>query len=147
MEAAMNRILVSMAAAVALMGASSVQAEAAEEIVEKHLSAVGGRAALSRLSRSVTTGTVAMPAQSDDLGGSLGTSRKAPNKSRAFMKLDLTALGGSATSVDQRFNGETAYASNGLQGDREIAGSQLQTMRHASFPSLQLTCFSRPGVK
>jgi outer membrane lipoprotein-sorting protein len=139
MEAAMNRVLVSMAAAIALMGASSVQAQTADEIVEKHLAAVGGRAALSKLTSQVATGTVAISAQGADIGGSIEISKKAPNKSRTLMKLDVSALGAGEMIVDQRCDGKTAFASNSLQGDREITGSQLQNMLNASFPSPLLT--------
>ena len=51
------------------------------------------------------------------------------------MTLDLSALGGSEMVVDQRCDGKTAFASNSMQGDREITGSQLQAMLNASFPS------------
>lgn len=135
----MNRVLVSMAAAIALMGASSVQAQTADEIVEKHLAAVGGRAALSKVTSQVASGKVAISAQGADFGGSIEISRKAPNKARTLMKLDLSALGGSEMIVDQRCDGKTAFASNSVQGDREITGSQLQNMLNASFPSPLLT--------
>jgi len=135
----MNRVLVPMTAAVALMGASSVQAQTADEIVEKHLAAVGGRAALSKLTSQVATGTVAISAQGADIGGSIEISKKAPNKSRTLMKLDLSALGAGEMIVDQRCDGKSAFASNNLQGDREITGSQLQNMLNASFPSPLLT--------
>ncbi len=142
----MNRVLVSMAATIALMGASSVQAQTADEIVEKHLAAVGGRAALSKVTSQVASGTVAISAQGADFGGSIEISRKAPNRSRTLMKLDLSALGGSEMVVDQRCDGKTAFASNSLQGDREITGSQLQNMLNASFPSPLLT-YKEAGAK
>ena len=54
MEAGMNRALVSLAAAViTLTWASSVRAQTADEVVEKHLAAVGGRAALSKVTTQV----------------------------------------------------------------------------------------------
>ncbi len=132
----MNRALVSAAAAViALTWASSVRAQTADEVVEKHLAAVGGRATLSKLTTQVAAGKVAISTQGVSLGGSIEISRKAPNKTRTYMVLDLSALGGSEMIVDQRCDGKTAYASNSLQGDREITGSQLQGMLNASFPS------------
>jgi outer membrane lipoprotein-sorting protein len=148
MEAAKNRVRVSMTAAVALMGASSVQAQTADEILEKHLAAVGGRAALSKLTSQVATGTVAISAQGADIGGSIEISKRAPNKSRTLMKLDVSALGAGAGEmiVDQRCDGKTAFASNNLQGDREITGSQLQNMLNASFPS-PLLAYKEAGGK
>jgi outer membrane lipoprotein-sorting protein len=146
MEADMNRALVSMAAAAALTWASSARAQTADEIVEKHLAAMGGRAALAKLTSQVATGTVAISAQGADFGGTIELSKKAPNKSRTLMKLDLSALGGSEMVVDQRCDGKTAFASNNLQGDREITGSQLQNMLNASFPSPLLT-YKEAGAK
>jgi outer membrane lipoprotein-sorting protein len=140
MEADMNRVLVSIAAAViTLTWASTLQAQTADEIVEKHLAALGGRATLSKLTSQVASGTVAVSAQGADIAGSIEVSRKAPNKARTLMKLDLSAVGGSEMIVDQRCDGKTAFASNSLRGDREITGSQLQNMLNASYPSPLLT--------
>jgi len=142
----MNRVLVSMAVAMALTGASTARAQTADEIVEKHLAAMGGRAALSKLTSQVAAGSVQISAQGADFGGTIEISKKAPNKSRTLMKLDLSALGGSEMVVDQRCDGKTAFASNSLQGDREITGSQLQNMLNASFPSPLLT-YKEAGAK
>jgi hypothetical protein len=147
MEAAMNRALVSLAAVVvALTWAPSVRAQTADDVVEKHLAAIGGRAALSKLTTQVASGTVAISAQGADIGGSIEISRKAPNKSRTLMKLDLSSVGGSEMIVDQRCDGKTAFASNSLQGDREITGDQLQNMLNASFPS-PLLAYKEAGAK
>ena len=143
----MNRALVSLAAAViTLTWASSVRAQTADEVVEKHLAALGGRAALSKVTTQVSSGTVSISAQGADFGGPITISRKAPNKARTYMTLDLSAMGGSEMVVDQRCDGKTAYASNSLQGDREITGGQLQTMLNASFPSPLLT-YKDAGAK
>jgi outer membrane lipoprotein-sorting protein len=147
MEAEMNRVLVSVAAAVAaLTWTSTARAQTADEIVEKHLAAMGGRSALSKITSQEASGTVAISTQGADFGGSIAISRKAPNKSRTYMTLDLSALGGSEMIIDQRCDGKTAYASNSLQGDREITGDQLQNMLNASFPSPLLT-YKEAGAK
>jgi outer membrane lipoprotein-sorting protein len=123
------------ALALVLAWAPGALAQTADELIEKHLAAVGGREALSKLASQKATGTVAISAQGADFGGSIVIYKKAPNKSRTVMTLDLSALGGSEMVVDQRCDGKTAFASNSLQGDREITGSQLQNMLNASFPS------------
>jgi hypothetical protein len=128
-----------LALALVLAWAPGALAQTADEIIEKQLAAIGGRAALGKLTSQVATGTVAISAQGADIGGTIELSKKAPNKSRTLMKLDLSALGGSEMIVDQRCDGKTAFASNSLQGDREITGSQLQNMLNASFPSPLLT--------
>jgi outer membrane lipoprotein-sorting protein len=40
---------------------------------------------------------------------------------------------------DQRFNGERGYVLDSMQGDRDIAGDQLETMRNNIFPTAFLT--------
>ena len=133
----MNRVLASIAAAaIALAGAASgVQAQTADDVVEKYLAAMGGRAALAKLTSQVATGTVAISVQGADIPGSVEISRKAPNKVRTFIQLDLSGLGGSGMTVDQRCDGKSAYAANSMQGDREITGSQLQGMLNNTFPT------------
>jgi hypothetical protein len=136
----MKSVLASMsAAAITLIWASAVQAQTADEIVEKHLAAAGGRAALSKLTSEVAAGTVAISAQGASLTGTIELTRKVPNKSRTLMRIDLSSVGGSEMTIDQRCDGKTAYTSNSMQGDREITGAQLQHMLNASFPSPFLT--------
>jgi hypothetical protein len=143
----MNRAFASIAGtALVLALAPCALAQTADEIVEKHLAAMGGRAALSKLTSQVASGTVGISVQGNDIGGTIEISKKAPNLSRTLMKLDLSAVGGSEMTVDQRCDGKTAFASNSLQGDREITGSQLQTMLNASFPS-PLLAYKESGAK
>lgn len=129
---------VSLAAAV-LFCAAPAFAQTADEIVEKHLAALGGRAALAKVTTQVATGTITVSTQMGNISGALEVSRKAPNKARSMMVLDLSALGGSEMVVDQRCDGVKAWVHNSLQGDREITGNQLQGMLNASFPSSLLT--------
>jgi len=143
----MKRVL-AMAAAVGMVLALAPRAlaQTAEEVVEKHLAAVGGRAALAKLTSQVASGTVAIQAQGADLGGTIEITKKAPNKSRTLMRIDLSSVGGSEMIVDQRCDGKTGFASNSLQGDREITGAQLQNMLNASFPS-PLLAYKEAGAK
>jgi hypothetical protein len=143
----MKRALIPMfAAVVGLVMAPRAVAQTADEVVEKHLAAMGGRAALAKLTSQVASGTVAIQAQGADLGGTIEISKKAPNKSRTLMRIDLSSVGGSEMVVDQRCDGKTAFASNSLQGDREITGAQLQNMLNASFPSPLLN-YKETGAK
>jgi hypothetical protein len=127
------------AVAVVLAWAPGALAQTADEVVEKHLAAMGGRAALSKLTSQVATGTVVVSAQGADIPGTIVITRKAPNKGRTQIALDLSALGGSEMIIDQRCDGKTAFASNSMQGDREITGDQLQLMLNASYPTPLLT--------
>jgi outer membrane lipoprotein-sorting protein len=115
--------------------AVQAQAQTADEIVEKTLAAMGGRGSLAKLENRIATGSVAISTEAADLAGPLVIYLKAPNKSRTLMKLDLSQFGAAEMVIDQRCDGKTAVASNSLQGDREITGSQLQNMLNARFPT------------
>jgi outer membrane lipoprotein-sorting protein len=125
--------------ACAALVAVEVQAQTADEVIEKHLAAIGGRAALGKLESRVATGTIMISAQGAELGGSVDIYLKAPNKSRSYIKVDMSQFGAGEMVVDQRCDGKTAYASNSLQGDREITGQQLQGMLNSTFPTPLLT--------
>jgi zinc protease len=115
--------------------AGAAQAQTADEAVEKVLTAMGGRAALAKLTTRVATGAISVSTQGVDIGGTAEFSYKAPNKARSLMKLDLSAVGGSEMVIDRRCDGKTAFESNSMTGDREITGNQLDNMLNASFPS------------
>ena len=122
--------------AVGLLWTSMAQAQTADDIVEKHLSAIGGRASLGKLTTQAATGTLVISTQGVDLSGSVEVYRKSPNKARTLIRIDLSSVGGGGEMViDQRCDGTSAFSSNSMQGDREITGSQLQGMLNASFPS------------
>jgi outer membrane lipoprotein-sorting protein len=118
----------------ALAGAAFAQTE--DEVVQKHLAALGGRAAIEKLTSRKSIGTVTISTPDASLSGPIEIYGKAPNKVRAFMRLDLSAVGASGDmTVDQIFDGQMGYSLNSLQGDTAIAGRQLQNMRNNVFPS------------
>lgn len=107
-----------------------------DEVVEKHLAALGGREALGKLTSRKATGTVTIATPNGDLSGPVEIFSKAPNKSRAVMQLDLSALGvPEKMNVEQKFDGTVGWALNAMQGDTEITGNQLENMRNNVFPS------------
>lgn len=107
----------------------------ADELVEKHLAAIGGREALKKLESRVATGTISMSVQGNTISGPAEMTAKAPNKSRTYFKLDLSGMGAGEVVVDQRCDGKSAWVSNSMQGDRDITGSQLQALLNSVFPS------------
>jgi hypothetical protein len=133
-------------AAVGVLWAVPAQAQTADEVIEKHLTALGGRAALAKLETRVATGTVTISTQGINLSGPVELSFKAPNKSRSFIKLDLSQFGATEMVIDQRCDGKTAYASNSMQGDREITGDQLQGMLNNTYPTSLLN-YKDAGAK
>ncbi len=126
-------VVLSVFSVAAVAGIASAQT--ADEVVEKHLAAAGGREALGKLTSRHATGTVTISAGGQEISGLVETFAKAPNKMRVSMKLDLTAMGAGEMVVEQRFDGTTGYMLNSMQGDAAITGNQLENMRNAAFPS------------
>lgn len=122
--------------AVALLGwAHGAAAQTADEVIEKHLAAIGGRAALAKLQSRQMVGTITLSTPVGDVTGSIEVLNTTPNKARTLIKLDLTALGAGPMQIDQRFDGTTGYVLDSMQGDRPITGGQLENMKSAAFPS------------
>jgi outer membrane lipoprotein-sorting protein len=130
----------------AALWAVQASAQTADEVVEKHLAAMGGREGLTKLQSRTATGSITVSVQGADLAGPLEIYSKAPNKLRTVFRLDLSAMGAGEMVVDQRFDGKTGFASNSMQGDREITGNQLQNMMNATFPTPLLT-YKDAGTK
>jgi zinc protease len=114
-------------------------AQTADEIIEKTLTAIGGREALGKLTSRSTTGTMTLSTPGGDITGPVEILNQRPNKSRTLIKMDLSALGAGPMTVDQRFDGTTGYVLDSLQGNRDITGNQLENMKNAVFPSPLLT--------
>jgi len=121
-------------------------AQTADEVVDKHLAAIGGREALGKLTSRTMIGTVTVSTPAGDISGPIEIYAKAPNKSRTYIKLDLSALGQGEIVVDQRFDGTTGYAINTMQGNSEITGNQLENMRNGAFPN-PLLKYKEAGMK
>ncbi len=131
----------------AVAWAAQAPAQTADEIIEKALAALGGRAALSKLQTRVATGTISVTTQGMTFSGPIEIYNKAPNKSRMYFRLDMSTAGIGEMVVDQRCDGKTAFVSNNVQGDRELAGEELQAMLNgAVFPSALLG-YKQAGAK
>jgi hypothetical protein len=122
-------------AAVAVCRAEIAYSQTADDIVEKHLTAMGGRAALEKLTSRVMTGIISVSTPGGDLSGSIEVYNKVPNKSRTLIKIDASQFGLGQIVQDQRFNGTSGYAIDTLNGNREMAGDQLAVARTITFPS------------
>lgn len=121
--------------------------QTADEIIEKYLTALGGRAALGKLTSRKSVGSITIGTPGGDLTGPVETYAKAPNKSRTLVTLDLSPMGMSESMViDQRFDGTSGWAKNSLQGDTEMTGDQLASMRSNVFPTSLLT-YKELGTK
>jgi outer membrane lipoprotein-sorting protein len=131
MKAVMTRLL--LLAFIAC--AQTAAAQTADDIVEKHLAAIGGRAALEKLTSRSTTGTITVTTPGGNVPGTIQVLNQRPNKSRTLMNLDLTSLGAGPMTRDQRFDGTAGYVIDSLQGNAEITGGQLEAMRNTFFPT------------
>lgn len=131
-------------ACVGVILASSLTAHAlpqsADEIVEQHLTALGGREALSKLTSRHGVGTISLALPVGELSGTVETWARTPNKSRALLSIDLSPMGMSEHMVvDQRFDGTSGWVLNSLEGNTEITGDQLAGMRNNVFPTSLMT--------
>ena len=113
----------------------AASAQTVDEVIEKHLTAVGGRAALGKLTSRTMTGTITLSTPAGEVSGPIEVLNERPNKVRTAINLDLTALGVGKVVIDQRFNGTTGYAIDSLQGNRDLTGDQVEIMRNSAFPS------------
>ncbi len=76
-----------------------------------------------------------MSTPAGDISGTIEVLNQSPNKVRTLLSLDLSAMGAGTMTMDQRFNGTTAYAMDSMQGNRDITGDQLANMKNSEFPS------------
>jgi outer membrane lipoprotein-sorting protein len=110
-------------------------AQTADQIIEKHLEALGGRAALGKLQSRTTKGTITASTPAGELSGTIEVLNQRPNKTRTLIQLDLSAVGLGKMVQDQRFDGTSGYAMDTLQGNRELTGDPLEAAKNGSFPN------------
>jgi hypothetical protein len=132
MSVVTRRLIIAM---LALSWAPLASAQTVDEVIEKHLTALGGRAALAKVKSRSMTGTIALSTPVGELSGPVEVTNMAPNKSRTLIKLDLSAVGAGEMTVDQRFDGTAGFVSDSMQGNRDISGDQLESMKNQTFPT------------
>lgn len=132
----MKKLLLLLGSVVLIVSqALPVEAQTADEVIERHLAASGGRAALTKIVSRVATGTISLTTPVGDVTGSIELYGKAPNKSRTLIKVDLSNAGLGQVVQDQRFDGIAGYAIDSLNGNRDITGDQLEIAKTGRFPS------------
>ena len=132
MRSTMTRILLAVAA---FACARMVSAQTADDIIEKSLTAQGGRAALEKITSRSMKGTIVITSQAGDLPGTIEVLSQAPNKHRTLLNIDLTPVGAGSLTVDERFDGTNGYSMNSMTGNTEITGGRLESLRNNAFPS------------
>ncbi|HYE88972.1 MAG TPA: hypothetical protein VEA16_21625 [Vicinamibacterales bacterium] len=130
-----------LAAVVVLMlgSAAAVRAQSADDVIEKSIAAMGGRAAFEKLKSRQMTGKAAISTPQGDIPATFEQLVAAPNKARMLIKADLSQFGMGEMVIDQRFDGSTGYVIDPMQGNREMSGSQLEGMKANAFPHPFLT--------
>jgi zinc protease len=124
-------------AAVILGCARLASAQSADEVVEKYLAALGGRAALAKLTSRSMVGTMTLSTPAGEIPGTIEVLNQQPNKVRTLMNFDLSSVAPAAgqMTIDQRFDGTTGYVLDSMRGNRDIIGNQLENMKNAVFPT------------
>jgi hypothetical protein len=110
-------------------------AQTADEIIEKHLEALGGRAAFAKIESRTMKGTISATTPAGDLSGTIEVTNQRPNKTRTLIQMDLSAVGLGKMVQEQRFDGAAGYAMDTLQGNRDVTGDQLEALKNTTFPN------------
>jgi len=135
-----------LAGAVLLAGARVASAQTADDIIEKTLTAQGGREAFAKVTSRSLSGTMVVSTPGGDLPGTVEVLTQAPNKVRTLVSMDLTAVGAGSMTLDRRFDGTNGFATDSMRGDSEISGSMLENFKNNVFPTPLLNYKDR-GVK
>lgn len=125
---------------------SRAVAQTPDDIVEKHIAAIGGRDALARITSRRAVGTVTLSTPNGELAGLVEMDDKAPNKTRQSLQIDLSSRGVAAPVImEQKFDGTSAWFLSSMQGNSEITGTFVDNMRNSTFPS-NLLGYKAAGV-
>ena len=101
----------------------------AQQIVDRYVAAVGGKAALQRIRSYRATGSLEMPTQG--IKGDLELSAARPNK--LAMKITIPGMG----EMVQGYDGTVGWSVNPMQGPRLLEGKELaQMVEEADFDNL-----------
>src|SRR5882757_6966822 len=117
-----------------LIWAHAGLAQTADDVIERSVTALGGRAAFGKVTSQSAAGTITLSTPGGDVSGPVEVLNAVPNKSRTLIKVDLSSLGAGQLVMDQRFDGMSGYVLDSLQGNRDITGNQLDNMRNGAFP-------------
>jgi hypothetical protein len=110
------------------------RAQTVDQVADKCVAALGGRAAHAKLKSRSSIGSITLTTPGGDVSGSIEVLNAVPNKARTLIKADLSSFGAGQLVVDQRFDGTSGYVMDTLQGNRDITGNQLDNLRNGSFP-------------
>lgn len=102
----------------------------AEQVLDKHVDATGGRAAYERIKSTVTKATARLAAQG--IGGPMEIYAKYPNK-----MLTVQTLSGIG-ETRQGYDGKVAWSKDPLQGLRKLSGPEAELVARGAVFNTQL---------
>ena len=119
----------------ALFAATAVPADdheapGADEIIARHIEAIGGEDAIRAHTSSTTTGTFEMPAMG--MSGDLTVYQQAPD-----MGLVRIVVPGFGENI-QAYNGQIGWSEDPTQGSRLLEGAELNALKRQSSPHAEL---------
>lgn len=120
-----------LAVSISFVCGAAQDAIGADELIEKHIAAVGGREALEKVTSTVMTGSFELPAMGAT--GTITMYAKAPNKRMTVINID--GFG----EIFQGFDGERGFSVSPM-GSIDMSGQMLEDMKRDSLlhPELQL---------
>ncbi len=137
--------LAAVALAMTAGAADAQQLPPAQQIVDKYVQAIGGRAAIARHQQRKTVAEMSIPANGMTM--TMEVYQAAPNK--VFTKMEMAGMG----TFTSGYDGTLAWANNPMQGPRILEGAELnETLRQADFagvldPAKAYTTMQTAGEK
>ena len=101
--------------------------QTADEVIEKSIAAMGGRAAFDRIKTRAMSGTITLNTPAGDLPGTIEIQNARPNRARTLIKADLTQFGAGMLEIDQRFDGTNGYLLNPCRATATSLGTSSKT--------------------
>jgi len=120
------------AALMLLVGPQVAAAQTGDEIIDKTITALGGRVALGKITSRLASGSITIGTPVGNVDGTVEIAYAVPNKMRTLTKAKVPLAG--QLVIDQRFDGKTGYVLDSLRGNRDITGNQLDNLRNGTFP-------------
>jgi hypothetical protein len=119
-------LLASLSAAFVSTGASAQTFPPAREVLERYVTAIGGRPRLQAFTARHQVAEMAIPAAGMTM--TVETFQSRPNK--IFTKVEIPGMG----TMTMGYDGTTAWSNNPMQGPRLITGTELpQILQQADF--------------
>jgi outer membrane lipoprotein-sorting protein len=119
-------------ALVLLLGPQVAAAQTGDEILDKTIAALGGKAALAKVTSRLASGSITIGTPVGNVDGTVELAYAVPNKLRSLTKAKVPLAG--QLVVDQRFDGKIGYVLDSLRGNRDVTGFALDNLRNGTFP-------------